>query len=223
MELTSNTKLFNNKKITNFLPDPRFPQGLQLEITVSDIDLFDPSVEITVRICFYHNLPGDESADLNFLVSKKDFVNNTWRYTINTGDLIRKVYTYLEFKVPLGSNPTIKQELTETRENLPKSQISLAGLIASACFDEHLDFVTNLRALNPGDFLQLISRDLEALEAAIGVGSQQTFKKWVITDQIIRLAGRGEIPHSYVDLAVSRYADAYSKCKERLGLESIIL
>ena len=221
MRLVSEHKLYSNRKFTGFLPDPHFPSELQLDINITDIDLSDPSVEIDGRVCFTHLLPGEQKVDFNFAINKSDIINNSLFYTINTGDLVCKVLTVLNFKVPLGANPNIRQALKGLNA---RSRQNHSRQIRSSVFcQDTLDFTQNLRALNPQDFLQFILRDLDALEAFIDKGSQQAFKKWAITDQIIRLAGCGLIPLSYVDLAVERYYIPYTKTKERLGINEILL
>jgi hypothetical protein len=221
MRRISEHKLYSNRKFTAFLPDPHFLPELQLEINITEIDLTDPAIEIDGRVCFTHLLPGEQKVDLNFAINKSDFINNTLFYTINTGDLVCKVLTVLNFKVPSGANPNIKQELTDlnacSRQNHSRQ-------IRSRVFTQYtLDFIQNLRALSPHDFLQIISGDLEALEAFIDKGSQQAFRKWAIADQIIRLAGYGMIPSKYVDWAVERYFLEYGKTKERLGIKEIVI
>jgi hypothetical protein len=226
MRLVSEHKLYSNRKFTGFLPDPHFPPALQLEINITDIDLSDPSVEIDGRVCFTHLLPGEQKVDFNFAINKSDIINNTLFYTINTGDLVCKVLTVLNFKLPSDVNPNIKQELiglnARSRQNHSRQNHSRQNHSRVFCKDT-LDFIQNLRALNPQDFLQLISRDLEVLEAFINKGSQQAFKKWAIADQIIRLAGSGQIPLNYLDLAVERYSYPYTKTKERLGFKEIVI
>ncbi len=216
MRLISENKLYSNRRFTGFLPDPHFPLELQLEINISEIDLSDPSVEIDGRVCFTHLLPGEQKVDFNFAINKSDIINNSIFYSVNTGDLVCKVLTVLNFKLPEGLNPNIKQELIGLNAGSRQNRSSVF------CKDP-LDFIQNLRALNSQDFLQLISRDLDPLEASIDKGSQQAFKKWAIADQIIRLAGCGLIPLYYLDLAVERYYFGYGKTKERLGIKEIIL
>jgi hypothetical protein len=221
MRLISEHKLYSSRKFTGFLPDPHFPPSLQLEIRITDIDLSDPSIEIDGRVCFTHVLPFEQKVNFNFAINKSDLINDSIFYTINTGDLVCKVLTTLNFKLPAGVNPNIKQELlgldAHSRQDHSRQNRSRVF-----CKDP-LDFIQNLRALNPQDFLQLISRDLPALEATIDGGSQQVFKKWAIADQIIRLAGSGLIPSKHVDWAVERYFLEYAKTKERLGIKEIIL
>jgi len=216
MRRVSEHRLHCNKKFTSFLPDKHFSQGLQLQITIGEIDLANPEIEITGRVMFYHLLPGEQKICKDHSLSKHDFVNGPFIFEVNTGDLVYKVSTALYFKIPEGVNPNIRQVLTDIQV-LPKlDTVDLTG--------EPLDFVQNLRALNPEKFLQLISRDLEALEASIDVGSQTFFKKWAIASQIINLAGCGMIPTSHISLAAERYSYPYAKTKERLGLnEEIIL
>ncbi len=223
MRRYTKTKLFSERKITNFLPEPHFSPGLQLEISIEDINLQDPSIDVNGRICFYHLLPGEQKVNMNFTFNKEDLINNSSKFYINTGDLVVKVMSLVNFKLPLGVNPSIQNELTSTEIIPSNKQASLSRLAASVYLDQNLDFVQDLRALNPQNFLQLISRDIHALEATIDAGSQQVFKKWAIADQIIRLAGCGLIPSSYVDFAVERYSIPYSKTMERLGLNEIIL
>jgi hypothetical protein len=219
MRLISEHKLYSNRKFTGFLPDPHFSPALQLEINITDVDLNDPFVEIDGRVCFTHLFPGEQKMDFNFAINKSDIINNSLIYTINTGDLVCKVLSVLNFKVPSGVNPNIKQELTglnaRSRQNHSRQNHSRVF-----CKDT-LDFTKNLRALNPQDFLQLISRDLEALEAFIDEGSQQAFKKWAIADQIIRFAGSGQIPLNYLDFAAERYYVPYTKTTGRLGIKEI--
>lgn len=225
MRLVSEHKLYSNRKFTGFLPDPQFPPGLQLEINITDIDLNDPSVEIDGRVCFTHLLPGEQKVDFNFGINKTDIINNSLFYSINTGDLVCKVLTVLNFNVPSGVNPNIKQELTglNVRSRQNHSRQNDSRQIRSRVFcQDTLDFTQNLRALNPQDFLQHLLRDLEALEAIIDKGSQQAFKKWAIADQIIHLAGSGQIPLNYLDLAVERYYIPYAKTKERLAFKEIV-
>jgi hypothetical protein len=230
MRLISEHKLYSHRKFTGFLPDTHFPPALQLEINITDIDLNDPSVEIDGRVCFTHLFPGEQKMDFNFAINKSDIINNSLFYTINTGDLVCKVLSVLNFKVPSGVNPNIKQELTglnsRSRQNHSRQNDSRQNdsrQIRSRVFcQDILDFTKNLRALNPQNFLQLILRDLDALETFIDEGSQQAFKKWAIADQIIRLAGSGQIPLNHLDLAVERYYIPYTKTKERLGFKEIV-
>jgi hypothetical protein len=223
MRRYTKTKLFSERKITNFLPEPHFSPGLQLEITIGDLDLQDHSVDVNGRICFYHLLPGEQKVNMNFTFNKQDLINNSCKFYINSGDLVVKVMSLVNFKLPLGVNPSIQNELTSTEIIPSNKQASLSRFAASVYLDQHLDFVQDLRSLNPQNFLQLISRDLEPLEATIDGGSQQAFKKWAIADQIIRLAGAGLIPSKFVDWAVERYYLEYGKTKERLGIKEIIL
>jgi hypothetical protein len=217
----SEHKLYSNRKFTGFLPDPHFPPDLELEINITDIDLSDPDLEIDGRVCFTHLLPGEQKVNINFAINKLDLINNSLFFTINTGDLVCRVLTVLNFKLPSGINPHIKHKLigltTHSRQNHSRQ------IRSSLNCKDPLDFVQNLRALNPQNFLQLISRDLHALEATIDGGSQQVFKKWAIADQIIRLAGYSLIPSKYVDWAVERYFLEYAKTKERLGINDIII
>ena len=197
-----------------------------MEINITDIDLNDPSVEINGRVCFTHLLPGEQKVDFNFVINKADIINNSLFYNINTGDLVCKVLTVLNFKVPSGVDPNIRQELTSlnSRSRQNHSRQNHSRQIRSRVFcQDTLDFTKNLRALNPQNFLQLILRDLEVLEAFIDEGPQQAFKKWAIADQIIRLAGSGQIPLNYIDVAVERYSYPYTKTKERLGIKEIVI
>lgn len=213
MRRISEHRLHSNKKFTSFLPENQFSPGLQLQISIGEVDLENPEIEISGRIMFYHLLPGEQKICKDPSISKDDFLNGSFIFEVNTGDLVYKVTTALYFKIPGDVNPNIRQELTEI-ELQPK--LNAANLTGDA-----VDFVQNLRALSPQKFLQLISRDLEALEATIDAGSQQVFKKWAIADQIIRLAGCGLIPSSYVDFAAERYSNEYAKTAERLDLKKL--
>ncbi len=217
MRLISEHKLYSKRKFTGFLTDPHFPPALQLEINITDVDLSDPSIEVDGRVCFTHLLPGEQKMDFNFAINKADITNNSLFYTIKTGDLVCKVLTVLNFKVPSGANPKIKQELRGlnacSRQNHSR-EIHSRQIRSRVFCQDILDFTQNLRALNPQDF---------PLEAFIDKGSQQAFKKWAIADQIIRLAGSGQIPLNYLDLAVERFAYPYTKTKERLGIKEILL
>ncbi len=215
MKRISEHKLYSDKKFTSFLPDKHFSPGIQLQISIGEIDLGDPAIEISGRVMFYHLLPGEQKICKDASFSKVDFLNGPFVFEVNTGDLVYKVSTAIYFKLPDGLNPNIRQELSDITIIPKLNAVNLNG--------DALDFVQNLRALNPENFLQLISRDLEALEATIDAGSQQVFKKWAIADQIIRLAGCGLIPLIYVDWAVERYYLEYGKTMERLGLNEIVL
>lgn len=215
MRRISEHKLYSNKKFTSFLPDKHFSPGLQLQISIGEIDLNDPAIEISGRVMFYHLLPGEQKFCIDRSICKEDFLNGPLAFEINTGDLVYKASTAIYFKLWDGANPTIRQELSDITIFPKTDTVNLT--------DDPLDFVRNLRSLNPQNFLQLITRDLEALEATIDRGSQQVFKKWTIVDQIIRLAGCGLIPSYYVDFAVERYSNEYAKTTERLGLKEITI
>lgn len=211
----SEHKLYSDKKFTSFLPDQHFSPGLQLQISIGEIDLNDPAIEISGRIMFYHLLPGEQKFCRDRSLSKDDFLKGPFVFEVNTGDLVYKVSTALYFKLPEGANPITRQALSDITIMPDSYDVNLSG--------NPLDFVQNLRAINPKKILQLISRDLVPLEATIDEGSQQVFKKWAIADQILRLAGCGLIPTSYVDFAVERYSIPYAKTMERLGLNEIML
>ena len=215
MRFISEYKLYSNKKFTKFLPQKHFSPGIQLKIIIGDLDLLNPEIKINGRITFYHLLPGKERFRKDYSICKEDFFNGPCIFEINTGDLVSKVSTILYFKLPNGVNSSIRHELSEATLFPKLENVNLNG--------HALDFIQNIRALSPQNFIQLISRDLEALETTISMGSQQTFKKWAIANQIIRLAGCGMIPLSFIDLAVERYLYPYAKTKERLGTNEIVL
>ena len=220
MKQNQKTQLLGEKHFKVFYPKDRFPVKLFIELSIDNLDFADPSIEIRGNVDFYHTLIGDIKESKRFQFSDSDFKHGTFKCMVNTGDLVNKVAVSLFYTLPATVKLYFRHELSEAPDSIFESG-NIQRLYKSIKRNETLNVIEEIRDMAPWDFLQVITTDLPVLDALIDKVPGQAFNRWAITDKIIRLAGTGKIPLSFLDLAAQKYYTQYAKTKERLGISEI--
>jgi hypothetical protein len=218
--LIQTTQLMGERHFSVFYPNGHFPVKLFMELSIENLDFTDPSIEIRGKVEFHHSLVGEIKDKKTFLFSESDFKHDTFKCMVNTGDLIYKVVISLVYTLPATATAYLKHELTEGPVSIFESG-SIRHLYKSIKRNEPLKVLEEIRDMAPWNFLKIITADLPVLEAIIDKAPGQAFNRWAITDKIIRLAGTGKIPLSYLDFAAQKYSTQYATTKEKLALNEI--
>lgn len=202
------------KHVTGFLSDRKFPPYLRLTLNLLDIEL-DPGAQFTGSVEFIHVLPNFTRITNRINFTQKNFDKGlSFSCNISTGDLLDKIRISL-YNMPAG---LLEKQLTDINptyiDGFPRDLINP---------ELPLEFLEAVRLLNPSNFIEWFYGELEALEAPSVKGSTEHFKKWAVTDKIIRLLGRGEIDQWYLDWCVQHLSNEYSEVKEALGIDEIVV
>lgn len=160
-----------------FKTDERFPPVLHFKLSPLSID-FGDQCDFNGFLDIFYYLPDGSKSKKRSHISMKHLLNHGYKLNILSGDMIERILLGLYYTVPEGA---------------------LLGLELNSSFyyngsvllvkDKHnpLNYLEWLRSLAPGDFETELLWALGTLEAPSDKGSMETFKKWAITHQTIRL------------------------------------
>lgn len=216
MKISHSTILSKSRYFASIYPKDRFNQYLEIKMSLKGLSVLD-NFEYGFLDFHYSLFDGFREIE-RVMITKTDFINQTFLYHINTGDLISKIRIGLYFNEKNGIEGTLLISVCDISE--PKNLISLnfPQLKESIHFGPTIGFLEKLRSIKPEDFQYLLDRDLGALDALIDVASGRTFNLWVLADTILKSSACSKLPLPYLDMAVDRYHNEYYEGKKRLGL-----
>lgn len=215
MKISHRTILSKSRYFATIYPKDRFTPYLEIKMSLkgwSALDNFEWGF-VDFHYCLFDGFREIERV----MITKTDFINQTFLYHINTGDLISKIRIGLYFNEKNEIEGTLLISVCEISE--PRSTISLnfPQLKESILFGPTVGFLEKLRSIKAENFQHLLDRDLGALEALIDEASGRTFNLWVLADLILKSSACSKLPLQYLDMAVERYCNEYHEGKKRLG------
>jgi len=216
MKISHNTILSKSRYFASIYPKDRFTPYLEIKMSLkglAELDNFEYGF-----LDFHYSLFDGFRETERVMITKTDFINQTFIYHINTGDLISKIRIGLYFNEKNRIEGTLLISVCDISE--PKNLISLnfPQLKESILFGPTIRFLGKLRSIEPENFQHLLDRDLGALEALIDEVSGRTFNLWALADTILKSSACSKLPLQYLDMAVERYNNEYHEGKKRLGL-----
>ena len=158
----------------------------------------------------------------SIILTYQDFLDQPFSIKINTGELLYKIRIGAYFHNKLIPNHLKLKEIKDNFEPNICDSINLDHLHEDILFGPTINFLEKLRSMKPEKFHQIISGELDNLEARIDEASGRTFNFWALADTIIKMARTSKIPQSCLDLITDRYLETYEDGKKRLGLENQI-
>lgn len=214
MKISRISILDGAKHFSGFTSDRKFPPYLKLTLNLLEIELL-PDTKFSGTVDFIHLLPGSTKRTRRFWFNQNNFNKKlSLSYNIYTGDLLDRIRICL-YDMPAG---LLEKQLC----NIEPQYINTLHLDLFKP-ELQLEFLEALRTLSPVNFPQWFYQELPALEAASILGSTEHFKKWAVSDKIVRLYGRGEISPWYLDWAVQHLSNEYDDIKKLLGIEEIVV
>lgn len=150
------------------------------------------------------------------ILTYQDFLEGPFSLKINTGDLLWKFEfgayfhdKYLPHVLKLDN--LIQLEQPHICKSLKSDDLNEAILLGPT-----IDFVEKLRSIAPGKLHEIITEDIDALEARIDEASGRPFNFWALSDAIVKSAPFSDNPSKYLDLVAERYGTAYISGNERI-------
>jgi hypothetical protein len=215
MKISHNTALGKSRYFASIYPKDRFTPYLEIKMSLKGASVLN-NFEYGFLDLHYSLFDGFREIE-RVMITKTDFINQTFLYHLNTGDLISKIRIGLYFNEKNGIEGSLLISVIDISE--PKNLISLnfPQLKESILFGPTIGFLEKLRSIEADNFQHLLDRDLGALEALIDEASGRTFNLWVLADTILKSSASSKLPLLYLDLAVERYYNEYHEGKKRLG------
>lgn len=190
---------------------------ITLECLTGEISEQDTELSGFVEVLYKLN---DQEETRRFSFNKQDFtisqINGVYSKSIclNTGDLIKRIRIFFSYKLPEGM-------LMDILLKSNRAPLNVKTVNFDPC--NRLDYLEIVRSMNGENFKDHLTREIHALEAPSDKGSMATFKKWVLTDKIIRLSGVGELPLTYLEEYALNWCDDYDAVKNQLGFSEIVV
>lgn len=210
MKISKTILLEGKKHFLSFNPDKHFPPILHFKISPMILDLNEEAVFNGFLDIIYCMPDGNRIRRRQF-ITKKD-LSNTFDIQILAGDMVEHMLMALYYELPEGS--LLGVELN-TSFYYPGPVLSIKDENDPLCYLEWL------RSLTPGDFESEVLWALGALETYSPKGSRQTFKKWALTDQTIRLATSNQIPNVFLDWVAQTFFNEYNEIQQTLKINKI--
>lgn len=218
MNLSHVILLEGEKHIVSITPKFFYSPYLTIQFECLTSELLRTSSELSGTIDILYTLPhGEETRRIkfgkhNFNTGKPDECSASFH--VNTGDLVKRIRVFLTYKLAEDMLIDIKLISNKQPLNVKMSYLDL---------NEPLDYLEFVRSKSGENFKALLAGELRALEATSDKVSVRTFKKWALTDKIIRLTAEGDLPLYYLDTYALDWADAYDEVKKALGHEEIVV
>ena len=220
MSINHTSTLVSNKSFCSFLPDNRYPQNLELSLSIKGGDVYENFDKGFVD--FHYRMWNGKIECKRILLSQKDFIFQPFRCKINTGDLIIKISIGIYLRQKAEGDQFLIKSLKDLEEGEISNSINFNRLKEVISNEPNINFLQKIRAMNPQNFRQLLDRDLDALEAFMDKGSNRVFNLWCLVDTIIKLVSSSKLPSYYLDMAVQTYFNEYADGKEALGFNNLI-
>lgn len=215
MKISHNTALSKSRYFASIYPKDRFTPYLEIKMALKGLSVSD-NFEYGFLDFHYSLFDGFREIE-RVMITKTDFINQTFLYHINTGDLISKIRIGLYFNENNGIEGTLFISVCDISEPKNIESFDFHQLKESILFGPTVGFLEKLRSIKPENFQHLLDRDLGALEALIDEASGRTFNLWVLADAILKSSACSKLPLQYLDMAVERYHNEYHEGKKRLG------
>ena len=154
-----------------------YPPVLHFKLSPLSVELHEKAMFNGFLDIFFRMPNGVKEKRRHFL-TKKHLTNNTFELQILAGDMMDRMLLGLYYELPEGSLLGVDLESVDY----------FGPIIPLKDHNDPLNYLEWLRSLAPGDFELELLRTLDAPEPAPDKGFMETFKKWAITHQTIRLA-----------------------------------
>jgi hypothetical protein len=220
MNINHTSTLVSNKLFCSFLPDNRYPQNLELSLSIKGGDVYENFDRGFVD--FHYQMFNGKKEIKRIMLYQKDFIFQPFRCKINTGDLISKISIGIYLRQVAPGDQYLVKALRDLEEGEISNSINFNRLKEVISHEPTFDFLGKIRAMNPQNFRQLLDRDLDALEALMDKGPNRVFNLWCLVDTIIKLVSSSKLPSYYLDMAVQTYFNEYADGKEALGFNNLI-